>query len=85
MSMSMSMYINVEMPDCPACGQSSTGLKKLMMPEQVLYRTKLSQFGIFLVWYLTKIQGAGMPMPGLFSLVSMPIYDELSVGRVLMG
>ncbi len=29
MSMSMSIDIYIEMPDCPASGQSGTGLKKL--------------------------------------------------------
>jgi hypothetical protein len=57
MSMSMYIYI-VEMLDCPASSQSSTGLKKLTMPGQVWYRTKLTQSGIFLVRYWTKIWDA---------------------------
>jgi hypothetical protein len=49
MSMSMSMYIYVEMPDCPAYGQSGTGLKKTNdagtgpVPDYC----KLTQYGIF--------------------------------------
>jgi hypothetical protein len=51
----MSMYIYIEMLECrtvrhavsPARGQSGTGLKKLTMPEQVRYRTKLTQSDIF--------------------------------------
>jgi hypothetical protein len=39
--------INAGMPDRPASSQSGTGLKKLTMPEQVRYRTKLTQSGIF--------------------------------------
>jgi hypothetical protein len=39
------------------------------MPEQVWYQTKLTQSGLFLVRYWTKIY-AGMPMPALVS--SMP-------------
>ncbi len=35
-------------PDC----------KKLTMPEQVRYQTKITQSGIFLVWYRTKIRNA---------------------------
>jgi hypothetical protein len=49
--------------------------KKLTMPEQVRYRTKLTQSGIFLVWYRTKIRDAGMPMPPLVSSMLMPSYD----------
>ncbi len=62
------------MPDCPASGQSGTGLKKLTMLKQVRYRTKLTQSGIFLVQYLTKIRDAGMPMPALVSSMPMPSY-----------
>ncbi len=62
------------MPDCPASGQSGTGLKKLMMPKPVRFRTKLTQSGIFLVRYRTKIRDAGMPMLALVSLMPMPNY-----------
>ncbi len=62
------------MPDRPASSQSGTGLKKLMMPEQVLYRTMLTQSGIFLVRYRTKIRDAGMPMPALVSSMPMPSF-----------
>jgi hypothetical protein len=50
MSMSMSMYIycrNAGMLDCLVSGQSGAGLKKLTMPAQVRYGTKLTQSGIF--------------------------------------
>jgi hypothetical protein len=47
------------------------------MPEQVRYRTKLTQSGIFLVRYRTKIQDAGMPMPALVSSMPMPSYAFL--------
>ncbi len=36
------------------------------MPEQIRYRTKLTQSGIFLVRYRTKIRDAGMRMPVSF-------------------
>jgi hypothetical protein len=62
------------MPDRLASGQSGTGLKKLTMPEQVWYRTKLTQSSIFLVQYRTKIWDAGMPMPALVSSMPMPSY-----------
>ncbi len=45
------------------------------MPEQVQYRTKLTQSGIFLVQYRTKIQDARMLMPVLVSSMPMPSYD----------
>jgi hypothetical protein len=48
--------------------------KKLTMQEQVRYQTKLTQFGIFLVQYWTKISGAGMLMPALVSSMPMPSY-----------
>jgi hypothetical protein len=66
--------INAGMPDCPAFEQSGTGLKKITMPEQVRYGTKLTQSGIFLVRYRTKIRHAGMPMPALVSSMPMPSY-----------
>ncbi len=44
------------------------------MPEQAQYRTKLTQSGIFLVRYRTKIRDAGMPMPALVSSMPMPSY-----------
>jgi hypothetical protein len=60
------------MPDCPASGQSGTGLEKTDEPEQVWYRTKLTESGIFLVRYRTKIGDAGMPMTALISSMPMP-------------
>ncbi len=44
------------------------------MPEQVRYRTKVTQSGIFLVRYRTNIWDAGMPMPALVSSMPMPSY-----------
>jgi hypothetical protein len=68
------IYRNDGMPDCPASSQSCTGLKKITMPKPVRYRTKLTQSGIFLVWYQTKIRDAGMPMPAIVSSMPMPSY-----------
>jgi hypothetical protein len=48
--------------------------KQLIMPEQVWYWTKLTQSGMFLVQYHTKIRDAGMPMPALVSSMPMPSY-----------
>jgi hypothetical protein len=75
MSMSIDIYRNAGMPDCPASGQSGTRLKKLTMPKPARYRTKLTQSGIYLVQYRTKIRDAGMPMPTLVSSMPMPSYD----------
>jgi hypothetical protein len=72
------VQVHVEMPDCPASGQFGTRLKQLTMPEQVRYRTKLNQSGIFLVRYRTKIHNAGMPMPALVYSMPMPSYVYLS-------
>jgi hypothetical protein len=44
------------------------------MPEQVQYWTKLTQSGIILVRYRTKILDAGMPMLALVSSMPMPSY-----------
>ncbi len=44
------------------------------MLGQVRYRTKLTQSGIFLVRYLTKILDARMPMPALVFSMPMPSY-----------
>jgi hypothetical protein len=68
------IYRNSGMPDRPASGQSGTGLKKITMPEQAWYRTRLTQFRIFLVRYQTKIRHAGMLMPALVSSKPMPSY-----------
>jgi hypothetical protein len=47
-------FQNAGMPDCPASSQSGTGLKKTNdAGTEVQYRTKLTQSGIFLVWYRT--------------------------------
>jgi hypothetical protein len=51
--------------------------KKLTMPEQVQCRIKLTQSGIFLVRYWTKIGDAGMPMPALVSSMPMPSFENL--------
>ncbi len=68
---------NAGMPDCPASGQAGTGLKKTML-EQVQCRTKLSQSGMFLVRYRTKIRDAGIPMPALVSSMPMPCHVNKS-------
>jgi hypothetical protein len=49
-------------------------LKKLTMPEQVRYRTKPMQSGIFLVRHWNKIMDATMLMPAFVSLMPMPSY-----------
>jgi hypothetical protein len=57
----MSMYIYVEIPECRTVWHPVSAVqawKKLAMPEQVPYRTKLTQSGIFLVRYRTKIRDA---------------------------
>ncbi len=77
MSVSMSMYICVEMPECRTVRHPVSPVpdwNKLTMPEKVRYQTKLSQSGLFLVRYWTKIRDAGMPMPALVSSMPMPSY-----------
>ncbi len=77
MSMSMSTYIYEEMPECRTVRHPVSPVqdwKKLMMPEHLRYRTKLTQPGIFLVKYRTKIRDAGMPKPALVSSMLMPSY-----------
>jgi hypothetical protein len=65
---------NAGMPDCPVSDQSGTGLKKTNNRELVWYRTKLTQSGIFLVRYWTKIRDAGIPMQALVSSMPTPSY-----------
>ncbi len=77
MSMSMSMYIYIEIPECRTVRHPVSPVpdwKKLLMSEQVRYRTKLTQSGIFLVRYRTKIRDAGMRMPAIVSSMLMPSY-----------
>ncbi len=73
-------FMSMSMPECWTV-QHPVSLvldwKKLMMPKPVWYRTKLTQSGIFLVRYRTKIQDAEMPMPVLVSLMSMPSYADI--------
>ncbi len=76
--------INAGMPDRPASSQAGTGLKKLTMLEQVRYRTKLAQSGIFLVRYRTKIRDAGMPMPALVFWMPMPSYGSCQCLNVVV-
>ncbi len=54
--------------------------KKLTMTEQVRYWTKLTQSGIFLVRYRTKIRDAGMLMPALVSSMPMSSYVRAPLG-----
>jgi hypothetical protein len=68
------IYRNAEMPYCPASGQSDTGMEKLTIPEQVRYRTKLTQSDICLVRFWTKIRDAGMQVPALVYSMPMPSY-----------
>ncbi len=68
------IYGNAGMLDCTVSSQSHTRLKRLMMPEQVRYLTKLTQSGIFLVMYRTKIQDAEILMLALYSSMLMPSY-----------
>jgi hypothetical protein len=75
MPMSMSMFIYIEMPECWTVRHPVSPVpdwKKLTIPEQVRYRTKLTQSGIFVVRYRTKIRDAGMPMPALVFSMPMP-------------
>jgi hypothetical protein len=77
MSMSMSMYIYAEMPECRTVRHPVSPVpdwKKLTMPEQFWYWIKLTLSSIFLVRYWTKIRDAGMLMPALVSSVTMPSY-----------
>jgi hypothetical protein len=88
MSMSMSMYIYIETPECRTIRHPVSLVldrKKLMMPEQVRYQTKLTQSGIFLVRYRTKIRDAGMLMPALVSSMPMPSYAVLSDSYSMMS
>jgi hypothetical protein len=66
------IYRNAVMPDRPASSQSSTGLKKITILEQVWYWTKLTQSGSLVVRYRTKIWDAGMPIPALVFSMLMP-------------
>ncbi len=78
-SMSMSISI-IEMPECRTVRHLVSPVpdwKKLTMLEQVRYRTKLTQSGIFLVRYWTKIRDAGMLMPALVSSMPMPSYASI--------
>jgi hypothetical protein len=68
------MYTYIEMPDCPAFGQSGTRMNRTNDAGTGLVPTKLKQSGIILVRYRTKILDAGMPMPALVSSMPMPSY-----------
>ncbi len=73
---SKSTDIYIEMPECRTVRHPvSPDWKKLTMPKSVRYRTKLTQSGIFLVRYRTKIRDARMPMPALVSSMPMPSYN----------
>ncbi len=78
MPMSMSIYIYIEMPECRTVRHPVSLVpdwKKLTIPEQVRYRTKLTQSGSFLVRYQTKTRDDGMPMPALVFSMPMPRYE----------
>jgi hypothetical protein len=74
-------YTYIEMPEWRTVRNSVSPVpdrKKLTILEQVHYRTKLTQSGIFLVRYRTKIRDAGMPMPSLVFSMPMPRYANFS-------
>jgi hypothetical protein len=78
MPMSMSMFRYIEMPECQTVQHPVSPVpdwKKLTIPEQVRYRTKLTQSGIFVVQYRTKSRDAGMPMPALVFSMPMPRFS----------
>ncbi len=77
------VYVNIhvhtyiEMPECRTVRHPVSPVpdwKKLTMLEQVRYQTKLTQSGIILVPYRTKIRHAGMPMQALVSSMPMRSY-----------
>ncbi len=79
MSMSMSIVIYIEMPECPGLSGIWSAwyrTEKTNNAETVPVWTKLTQSGIFLVQYLAKIRDAGMPMPVLVSSMPMPSYGN---------
>jgi hypothetical protein len=79
MSMSMSLYIYVDMPERRTVWHPISLVpdwKKLTMLEQVRYQTKLTQSSIFLFRYRTKFRDAGIPMPALVSLMPMLSFGE---------
>jgi hypothetical protein len=66
-------YVYVEMPECRTVRHPVSPVpdrKKITIPEQIRYRTKL--------------RDAGMLMPALVSLMPMPSYAELRVNTVLL-
>jgi hypothetical protein len=82
----------IEMPECRTVQHPVSPVsdwKKLTMSKPVRYRTKLTQSGIFLVRYRTKIRNARMLMPALVSSMPMPSYEYkwiiLSFGEFLWG
>jgi hypothetical protein len=88
MPMSMSMFINIEMPECRTVWHPVSQVpdwKKLTIPEQVRYRTKLTQSGIFVVRYRTKIRDAGTLMPALVFSMPMPSPAYMVAGQLEMS
>ncbi len=72
----------IEMPECRTVRHPVSPVqdwKKLTLPEQVRYRTKLTQSGIFLVRYRTKIRDAGIPIPALVSSMPMQSYAKFHI------
>ncbi len=75
MPMSMSMFIYIEMSECRTVQHPVSQVpdwKKLTIPEQIRYRTKLTQSGIFVVQYRTKSRYAKLPMLALVFSMLMP-------------
>ncbi len=73
------IYRNTGMPECQTFQHPVSPVldwKKLMIPEQVWYWTKLIQSSILLVWYRIKIWAARMPMPALVFSMPMPRYEQ---------
>jgi hypothetical protein len=75
-------HVNASCPClCPFTHMEKCQNAGLSGIQSVRYRTEkkltmLTQSGIILVWYRTKIRDAGMPMPALVCSMPMPSYGD---------
>jgi hypothetical protein len=69
-----SFFLNAGLSDCPASSQSGTGKNKNTDAGTIRYQNKGTQYGTGILWYWTKIQDAGMPMPAASTTMAMPSY-----------
>jgi hypothetical protein len=75
-------FLNAEMPDCPASGQSGEEQLKMPTPEPLRYRNKGTHSGAKMLRYRTERPDAGMPVPVASLSMPMPSCEKQNTSQM---